>query len=184
VNRDPSAGHGGFWSSVVAARMPAGQPVYQRPLTTAEISHRVRLAHRPFHEALDRVIERLLRRFPRVLVLDLHSFGQDLPGDVILGDRNGVTARPAALRLITDALAGQGLAVRHNERFIGGWTVRRFAGHERVDAIQVELNQRRYLDLTARCFPDPPPPGAFDDTQRLLRGALTDGALTAALAAP
>jgi N-formylglutamate amidohydrolase len=177
VNRDPAAGHGGFWSTVVPARMPAGQPVYRRPLTPAEVSHRVRLAHQPFHQALDQVIERLLGRFPRLLLLDLHSYGRNLPGDVILGDRNGATARPAALALVTDALAAQGLDVRHNERFIGGWTVRRFAGHDRVDAIQVELNQRRYLDLSKRRFPSPPPPGAFDATQRLLRTALGDGAL-------
>ena len=55
--------------------------------------------------------------------------------------------------LLEDALGERGLAVRRNERYPGGWTVRRFAGHERVDAIQVELNQRRYLDLGARVRP-------------------------------
>lgn len=175
VNRDPSAEqHGGFWTSVVAARMPNGRAVYQRPLTQTEIRHRILLAHTPFHQALDRVIERLLLRFPRVLLLDLHSFGAGLDGDVILGDRRGVTARPAAVRLLVGALATAGLDVRLNQRFAGGWTVRRFAGHEQVDAVQVELNQRRYLDLERRRYPGPPPLGAFDATQRLLRLALAD----------
>lgn len=170
VNRDPDGEqHGGFWTSVVAARMPNGRAVYRRPLSPSEISHRIRLAHAPFHHALDSAIRRLLLRFPRVLLLDLHSFGVGLDGDVILGDRHGATARPAAVRLVSGALADEGLDVRLNTRFSGGWTVRRFAGHDRVDAIQVELNQRRYLDLDRRSYPGPPPLGDFAATQRLLR---------------
>lgn len=173
VNRDPQAGqHGGFWSSVVTARQPDGRPVYRRALSPAEIGHRIRLAHEPFHRALDTVIQRLLRQFPRLLLLDLHSFGRALDGDVILGDRHGTTAAPHAVQLLTRAFSGRGLDVRLNERFIGGWTVRRFASHERVDAVQVELNQRCYLDLKGRRYPGPPPVGAFDATQHLLRTAL------------
>jgi N-formylglutamate deformylase len=182
VNRDPATGQdGGFYSCVISPRMPHGHPVYRRALTPAEISHRIRLAHEPFHQALDAAIARLSRGFPRLLLLDLHSFAGNLDGDIILGDRHGATARPQATALLSDALAAQGLAVRLNERFIGGWTVRRFAGHEPVDAVQVELNQRRYLDLAARRYPDPPPVAEFEPTQRLLRGALTQvvSALTA-----
>jgi N-formylglutamate amidohydrolase len=181
VNRDPEAGHGRFWSTVVAAETPGGHAIYRRPLTPAEISHRVRLAHQPFHQALDAAVARLLRRFPRVLLLDLHSFGKDLGGDVILGDRRGLTARPGAVALVRGALARRGLDVRENERFIGGWTVRRFAGREQVDAIQVELNQRCYLDLAGHRYPGPPPPGAFSAAQRLLRSALADDIIPAVL---
>lgn len=173
VNRDPDGElHGGFWTSVVAARMPNGRAVYRRPLTEYEIGHRIEVAHAPFHRALDDVVGRLLARFHRLLLLDLHSFGVGLDGDVILGDRHGVTASPAAVGLVSAALGAAGLDVRMNQRFAGGWTVRRFAGHSLVDAIQVELNQRRYLDLENRRYPAPPPLGEFSATQRLLRGTL------------
>jgi N-formylglutamate deformylase len=175
VNRDPGGEqHGGFWSSVVPARMPNGRAVYQRPLTPAEIASRVQLAHEPFHAALDEVTGKLLRAFPRLLLLDLHSFGAGLDGDVILGDRNGATARPEAVASLAAALRGQGFGVRLNERFTGGWTVRRFTGHEQIDAVQVELNQRRYLDLERRVFPGVPPKGSFNAAQRLLRTALAN----------
>ena len=91
---------------------------------------------------------------------------------MILGDRHGVTASPAAIGLVSAALVAAGLDVRMNQRFAGGWTIRRFAGHDRVDAIQVELNQRRYLDLERRRYPAPPPLGDFAATQRLLRDTL------------
>ena len=131
VNRDPDGElHGGFWTSVVAARMPNGRAVYRRPLTEDEIGHRIEVAHAPFHRALDEVVGRLLARFHRVLLLDLHSFGVGLDGDVILGDRHGVTASPAAVGLVSAALDAAGLDVRMNQRFAGGWTVRRFAGSQ------------------------------------------------------
>lgn len=181
VNRDPAGEqHGGFWTSVVAARMPNGRAIYTRPLTAGEIGHRIRLAHEPFHLAVDAAVRGLLARFPRVILLDLHSFGTGLDGDVILGDRHGRTAGRDALSLVAGALEAAGLDVRRNQRFTGGWTVRRFAARERVDAIQVELNQRRYLDLEHRRYPKAPPLGDFRGTQRLLRAVLSEVAGQAA----
>ena len=105
VNRDPGGEqHGGFWTSAVAARMPNGRAIYSRPLTPGEIGHRIRLAHEPFHLAIEQAIRGLLASFPRVLLLDLHSFGTGLDGDVILGDRHGTTASPAAAGMVAGAL--------------------------------------------------------------------------------
>lgn len=173
VNRNPGGEqHGGFWTSVVAARMPNGRAIYSRPLDPGEIGYRIGLAHAPFHLALDGVIGGLLARFSSVVLLDLHSFGTSLDGDVILGDRHGSTASAAALELVAGAFGAAGLDVRRNQRFAGGWTVSRFARHERVDAIQVELSQRRYLNLERRRYPQPPPLGDFGATQGLLRDVL------------
>lgn len=173
VNRDPDGEqHGSFWSSIVAARQPSGEPVYRRELTRDEIGRRIRLAHRPFHRALDEVIERRLREFPRVLVLDLHSFGVPLGADVILGDRHGRTARPETTALLRRAFTRNGLTAKLNERFTGGWTIRRFAADDRVDAIAVELNQRCYLDLDGHEYPAPPPRGVSEAAKRVLRSAL------------
>jgi N-formylglutamate deformylase len=183
VNRDPASGHGAFWTTVVAAQQPnTGRPLYTRPLTPAEIGARVALAHEPFHRALDGVLERLLRRFPRLLLLDLHSFGRPHPGDVLLGDRRGLTAHPDTVALLSGALARQGFDVRLNERLTGGWTVQRFAGHDRVDAIQVELSQRRYLNRRGHTPPGPPPTRDFEATTALLREALATGVIAPLLA--
>lgn len=175
VNRDPEGEqHGGFWSSVVTAELPNGTRVYTRSLTPEEISGRLALAHRPFHLALDTVVGRLLQTFPRLLLLDLHSFGVRMEGDVILGDREGTSARTDTVHLLARTLTAHGFDVRLNQRFRGGWTVRRFIPDDRVDAIQVELNQRRYLALERRSFPDPPPRGAFDEAKTVLRAVVED----------
>jgi N-formylglutamate deformylase len=173
VNRDPSGPlFGPIQISVVAERLRNGRQLYRRPLTDAQLRQRVRLAHEPFHHAVDHAIAGLLGRFPRVLLLDLHSFGARLPGDILLGDRGGWTARASVTGRLASAFAGQGFDVRINEGYTGGFTVRRFAGHDSVDAVQIELNQRVYLDFTKRVFPPRPVPGSFAATCARLRGAL------------
>jgi N-formylglutamate deformylase len=172
VNRDPAGDqHGRFWSSVVAAQTAKGRALYRRPLTQEEIDQRVRLAHEPFHRALDSAIAGLVAAFGRVLLLDLHSFGIELDADVVLGDRHGQSARPQVSDLVDEALTGHGFEVSRNRRFTGGWTVRKFVGNDQVDAVQIELSQRRYLDLTGPWRPGPPPRGQFEATQHMLAGA-------------
>jgi N-formylglutamate deformylase len=174
-NRDPAGEqHGGFWTSVVPARTPDGRSVYREPLSPAAISGRIRLAHTPFHRELDRAIGQLLARFRRVLVLDLHSFGVVAGVDVILGDRHGTTAAAKTVRLIAGTLTAHGLAVARNQRFAGGWTVRRFGGDTRVDAVQVELSQHRYLVTGPGAPLREPPRGDFEQTQSLLRAAISE----------
>jgi hypothetical protein len=41
------------------------------------------------------------------------------------------------------------------------------------DGPEIELNQRRYLNLTGHTYPGPPPIGAFQATQQLLRTVLS-----------
>ncbi|SDF79814.1 formiminoglutamase [Blastococcus aurantiacus] len=137
--------HGDFWSTAVPAQDPAGVPLYDRVLTARELQERLELAHAPYHRALDRAVAAALRRHPRVLLLDLHSFGVPLGVDVVLGDGHGSTAGAAATDRVEQALLREGFTVARNLRFTGGHIVRRWAGDDRVDAVQLELDQRRYL---------------------------------------
>jgi len=140
--------HGDFWSTAVPARDPGGAPLYDRSLSTEELQYRLELAHIPFHRALDRAVGAALRRHPRVLLLDLHSFGLPLGVDVVLGDGNGSTAGAAAAARVDLAFRREGFTVARNLRFTGGYIVRRWADDERVDALQFELDQRRYLETS------------------------------------
>jgi N-formylglutamate deformylase len=176
VNRDPDGElHGPLRTSVVADSFgSARRPIYRRPLTSGEVQHRIGLAHAPFHRALDEVVAERLGDFSRILLLDLHSYGIRMDGDIIVGDRNGASARPEATRPVVGAFSRTGLDVRVNQRYTGGWTVRRFVGHDRVDAIQVELNQRSYLNFDGHRFPAPPPKGPYERVKRQLRAAVLE----------
>ncbi|MFZ1276697.1 MAG: N-formylglutamate amidohydrolase [Candidatus Microthrix parvicella] len=145
-NRDPTTGHGRFWNSVVPASDWEGMALYRRPLTRVEVADRVAAAHTPFHRLLDHAIEAVLAQHGRVLVLDLHSFGMDLDVDVDLGNQRGGSASAEVTGAVGSAFESHGFKVGYNHRFPGGWTVGRVGRMSGVDAVQVELNQRRYLN--------------------------------------
>jgi N-formylglutamate deformylase len=169
--------HGNFWQAAVPATTTRGAPIYLQALDEEEVARRIELAHRPYHMALDELIRQCSGEFPRVMLLDLHSFGVDLPADVIIGDAKGQTADPAAVALLNDALSRQGFHVERNLRFTGGWITRRFIGQVNVDAIQVELNHRTYVGNRARGQPAWPPPAddtKFNATQQRLTAAITE----------
>ena len=145
-NRDPASGQGGFWRSVVPVTDPEGSPVHARPLTEDEVWASVAAAHAPFHRMLDQELDSALRSHGHAVLLDLHSFGVTLGADVIIGDGNGTTARPETVAAVVDAFTRAGFTTAVNLRFSGGWTVRHLAPRTDINAVQVEINQRVYLD--------------------------------------
>ena len=176
-NRDPAGPvHGSFWTSLVSADDTLGKPLYDGPLGDPEIARRVELAHTPYHAALTSAVERARRRTGRALLLDLHSFGMRLDTDVVLGSGRGPrTARTEAVDTVQAAFAGAGFVVTHNEPWSGGWIVKRWTDDPRVDAVQVELNQRQYLDA-GDCDANVPRPrrdvAAWDRCVERLRSAV------------
>lgn len=175
-NRDPAGErHGSFWSAIVPATDPWDVPLYDRPLDAEELDTRIAAAHQPFHEALDNVLKESLRHHERVLLLDLHSFGLPLGADIVLGDRGGTSATPPVSDRVEEAFRTAGFETKRNTRFAGGWITARHQGNEWVDAVQIELNQRRYLlaaDVdNGRTHPKRDEIG-WQQTRRSLRAAL------------
>jgi len=170
---------------VVAAIPHAGQRVPARRLAEDEVRARVAAAHAPFHRMLDQELDSALRSHASALLLDLHSFGAPLGADVIIGDGNGTTARPETVAAVVDAFAWAGFTTATNLRFPGGWTVRHLAPRTEVDAIQVEINQRVYLDpaeVDARLWPPGRPASAMTLAQARLETVIER--LTGRLARP
>ena len=164
-----------FWEGIVASTNSDGDALYSKPPSSEQIDERIRQAYDTYHAAIDTAIDERLSRFERVVLLDLHSFGMDLHTDIVIGDGNGTTSRPEVVTRIEEALQAQGLTVKRNLRFSGGWIVRRFAEQRRVDAIQIELNQRCYADpaaVDARVLPLPYDAGRIAEVTLQLQNAL------------
>jgi N-formylglutamate deformylase len=173
-NRDPTTGFGSINNHVVADTDFRGRPLYRRHLTPGDVSARVALAHTPYHEALDLLAGEAVARHGRVLVLDLHCFGADVDADIVIGDRWGTSASNATVAAVEHVLEHQGFRTVRNQRFPGGWIVRRHGRPPVREAIQLELNARTYIDPdTARgVFGLPPYDARFEAVQQRLRSAL------------
>lgn len=135
-----------------------GEPVYgagQDP-STGEIAMRVERYWRPYHAALREELGRLHAAHGRALLWEGHSIrGSDLPylfdgrlPDLNLGTAGGASCAPATQARIERALQAQdGYDFVVNGRFKGGYITRHYADPARgIDAVQLEIAQRTYMD--------------------------------------
>jgi N-formylglutamate deformylase len=136
----------------VARIVGAGEPIYAQKLLFAEAQARVETCWKPFHAALEGVIEATLARFGTCIVIDCHSM-PTLPGrqnsrvDIVLGDGYGTTCAPDWTDFILVGLTKQGLRARRNEPYAGGYITRHYGRpREGVQAVQVEVARGLYMN--------------------------------------
>ncbi|MFT3896666.1 MAG: N-formylglutamate deformylase [Thermomonas sp.] len=136
----------------------SGDPVYLpgREPSEGEVRERVELYWRPYHDALRAELERLRALHGRVLLWEGHSIrGSGLPflfegrlPDLNLGTANGASCSAglqAKLEAVLSAQSGYDWVA--NGRFKGGHITRHYGDPaHRIDAVQLEISQRNYMD--------------------------------------
>ncbi len=134
-----------------------GVPMYDAPLSLAEIDQRIRQYYHPYHQAMAAQITTLQRRFDEVWLIDCHSMpsgGFDeggLRADFVLGDRDGTTCDPGFTTLAAGLLRDMGYSVAINDPYKGVEILQRYGQPaRRQHALQLEINRALYLDET-RC---------------------------------
>src|SRR4249919_3421323 len=135
-----------------------GEPVYldgQAPDDT-EVAQRVDTYWRPYHDALQGELRRLRDAHGRVVLWEGHTIrGSDLPflfegrlPDLNLGTSSGASCSPALQAKLESVLGAQiEFDWVANGRFKGGYITRHYAAPaDGIDAIQLEMSQRLYMD--------------------------------------
>ena len=141
-----------------------GGPVYldgEAP-SPDEVATRVDRYWRPYHGALRDELARLRAAHGRVTLWEGHSIkGSDLPflfpgrlPDLNLGTAGGMSCSPALQQRLEAVLAGQS---RYdwvaNGRFKGGYITRHYGDPANgIDAVQLEISQRIYMDETTFAY--------------------------------
>ncbi len=135
-----------------------GRPLYTRKLSVAEVQHRIDHYHRPYHQALQQLLDAAHRRFGVVHHINCHSMnavsgamgegGAGVPrADFCLGDRDGTTCAPEITAFVRSHLVGLGYEVKVNDPFKGVELVRAYANPAAGrHSLQVEINKRLYMD--------------------------------------
>ncbi len=160
LNRDPEGASlypGADTTGLCPTSTFARQPIYatgQEP-TDEEVGVRVRQYFWPYHEQLAVELERLHRRFGRVVLFDAHSIRSQVPRffegtlpDLNLGTASGASADATLAGDIFNTLLqnADGYSAVRDERFRGGYITRKYGAPDRgVSAIQLELAQKNYM---------------------------------------
>jgi N-formylglutamate deformylase len=159
----------------------SGEPVYlqdQQP-SQDEIAARVERYWRPYHAMLAEELARLRAVHGRVLLWEGHSIRAEVPflfegslPDLNLGTSSGASCAPALQARLEAVLSAQSdYSWVANGRFKGGYITRHYGRPaEGVDAVQLELAQKNYMDEDSFEY-DEARAGRLQPTLRALLGA-------------
>jgi N-formylglutamate amidohydrolase len=144
---------GRFETGLVPLQTFQGETVFREPPDAAEIEQRRLAWHAPYHARLQGLLDEARARFGRVVLVDAHSVASApnrlhgaLPDEIYLGDRDGATCGAWLRELLQEGFGAAGLAVAINDPYKGGYITDHYGRQESVEAIQVEMAQRVYMD--------------------------------------
>jgi len=161
----------------------SGEAVYREGEAPApdEVARRVDRYWRPYHAALAGELQRLRTDHGRVLLWEGHSIRGECPflfegrlPDLNLGTSAGASCAPEVEGRLRAALAAQS---RYdwvaNGRFKGGYITRHYgAPAAGVDAVQLEISQRIYMDEATSRYDEAKAAEAQGAIRALLEAAL------------
>lgn len=154
LNNNPRVASG---LGVIPRVVSNGRVIYRNKLSMSEAQRRIDKYWRPYHEALQNVLDEAHSLFGQAILIDCHSMpheavdviarsGAPRP-DVVLGDRFGAAASGAIVEQIEAAFVNAGLTVARNAPFAGAYITQHYGRPSRNQhAIQVEIDRSIYMN--------------------------------------
>ena len=132
-------------------------PMYDRPLSAAEVRHRIEHYWRPYHDAVEGALDAAYASSGAVWHVNCHSMasyaGSSHPDagkrrpDVTVSDRDGTSAGAEFVECVVGALRAMGYEVRINDPYKGMALIERYSDPARKrHSLQIELRRGLYLD--------------------------------------
>jgi N-formylglutamate amidohydrolase len=140
----------------IAKIVTNGVDIYHSPLKFEDARHRIDTFHRPYHEALKKLLIDTKARFGGCLLVDCHSMPTSaVPGgrrrgkavDVVLGDCFATACAPGVTEAARTAFEAADFTVACNKPYAGGYTTSHYGRPEEgVHVLQIEINRGLYMD--------------------------------------
>jgi N-formylglutamate deformylase len=163
ANRDP-AGQSLYPGQNTTGLVPLTDfdnvPIWNEAPDQADIQHRLKTFHWPYHAALEAEIARVKAQHGFAILYDCHSIRSKIPflfdgtlPDLNIGTDNGATCDARIENTVFQIAKASGISAVLNGRFRGGWTTRHYGKpSQNVHAIQMEIAQLAYLETEAAPF--------------------------------
>jgi N-formylglutamate deformylase len=133
-----------------------GIPMYNKPLSVAEIDMRLRQFYRPYHHILERTLRGFHKQTGHVWHINAHSMPSSWPNsdggvkqrpDFVVGDRDGKSCDPIFTDICARVLRTMGYRVDINDPYKGMEVLRRNGRpHDGFHSVQLEVSRALYLD--------------------------------------
>jgi N-formylglutamate amidohydrolase len=128
------------------------------------VERRLDAVYRPYHRALQALLQRKLARFGHVVLLCAHSMpSQPRPAphgtrqpapppraDIVPGTRGRTSALAPVIDRVDAHARAHGFSVRHDDPYRGGYSTATYGRPAQgVHAVQIEIARRLYMDETS-----------------------------------
>jgi N-formylglutamate amidohydrolase len=139
-----------------------GMPVYDQPLSVEDVAHRIEKYYKPYHTALEKLLNDAHYNYGQVWHINCHSMpsasarpkqpigfvGRAVrETDFVLGDRDGTSCDLEFTHALRDFLKGLGYTVTINDPFKGVELVDRYSSPSRgLHSLQIEVNKSLYMN--------------------------------------
>ncbi|MGH8283422.1 MAG: N-formylglutamate amidohydrolase [Gammaproteobacteria bacterium] len=144
---------GRFETGFVALKTFWGESIYRTPPSQEEKNRRLEQVHAPYHAKLLKLIQEKIKKFDHVVLIDAHSVASranlphsELKGHIYLGDRDGKSCAPWLIDIVETGFQKAGLIVTRNNPYKGGYITEHYGKMDQVDALQIEMCERVYMD--------------------------------------
>ena len=130
------------------------QEIYRGKLDVDEALERIECLYKPYHSALEDLMEKTRMGFGYGVLIDCHSmpssgseyFRRNRP-DFVIGDRYGTSADSEIVHLATQILRDLGYKVAVNKPYAGGFITQHYGRpKDGFHALQIEINRGIYMD--------------------------------------
>ncbi len=156
LNRDPRGRElypGRFETGLVPLTGFDGKPNFREPPAQQDIEAWRAAFHEPYHRRLRELLDESVATAGRAVLIDAHSVSSGpnqihdaLTGDVYLGDRDGTSCDAWLTDCVAAGFEAFGLQVSRNDPYKGGYITAHYGQLPGVDALQIEMCQRLYMD--------------------------------------
>jgi N-formylglutamate amidohydrolase len=147
---------GRFETGLVANETFKGEPIWKSVPDAAVVEQRRLQYHRPYHERLSRLLASAVERSGQAWLIDAHSVVTDanrlhgaLQKEIYLGDREGRSCEAPLMDFFAGAFGQAELSVSRNDPYKGGYITAHYGQSKPVQALQIEMCQRVYMNEEA-----------------------------------
>jgi N-formylglutamate amidohydrolase len=134
-----------------------GRAIYHGKLSLEEAQHRLSQYWKPYHIALQNVLDRTHDLHGSAILIDCHSMPHEaMDGiaracvrrpEIVLGDRFGAAASGEVVDRVEAAFAAAGFVVTRNAPFAGAYTTQAYGRPSRQQhAVQIEIDRAIYMN--------------------------------------
>lgn len=138
----------------IARIVADGEEIYAQRMSLAAGLERIERLYKPFHRALNSLIDDAREKFGHSILIDCHSMPSSsmtaVSGrrpDIVLGDRFGASCDGRITAFTKETFANLGYNVQINRPYAGGFITEHYGQPlQRSHALQIEINRGLYCD--------------------------------------